>query len=76
LAGLATRSGVRSTIATLWSVNDQSTADAMVEFYRHLVQTNGNRAGALRQAQLSLLNQKKYQHPYYWAAFVLVGNWL
>lgn len=76
LAGLAVRSGVRSTIATLWSVNDQSTADAMVEFYRHLVQTNGKRAKALRQAQLSLLNQKKYQHPYYWAAFVLLGNWL
>lgn len=76
LAGLAVRSGVRSTIATLWSVNDKSTAEVMMEFYHHLVQTNGNRAEALRQAQLSLLNQKKYQHPYYWAAFVLVGNWL
>lgn len=76
LAGLAVRSGVRSTLATLWSINDLSTADAMVEFYDHLIQTNGNRAEALRQAQLSLLNQKKYQHPYYWAAFVLVGNWL
>jgi CHAT domain-containing protein len=76
LAGLAVRSGVRSTIATLWSVNDQSTAEVMVELYRHLAKTNGNRAEALRQAQLSLLNQKKYQHPYYWAAFILVGNWL
>jgi CHAT domain-containing protein len=76
LAGLAVRSGVRSTIATLWSVKDQSTAELMVEFYRHLVQIDGNRAEALRQAQLLLLQQNKYQHPYFWAPFVLVGNWL
>jgi CHAT domain-containing protein len=76
LAGLAVRSGVRSTIATLWSVKDQSTAELMVEFYRHLVQIDGNRAEALRKAQLLLLQQNKYQHPYFWAPFVLVGNWL
>jgi CHAT domain-containing protein len=76
LAGLAVRSGVRSTVATLWSVNDQSTAEAIAEFYRHLIQSDGNRAEAIRHAQLSLLNQKKYQHPYYWAPFVLLGNWL
>ncbi|HBB33309.1 MAG TPA: hypothetical protein DDZ80_12770 [Cyanobacteria bacterium UBA8803] len=76
LAGLAVRSGVRSTLATLWTVNDHSTAEAIVEFYRYLVQTDSNRAEALRQAQLSLLGQEKYRHPYYWAPFVLVGNWL
>ncbi|NEP62714.1 MAG: CHAT domain-containing protein, partial [Symploca sp. SIO2G7] len=76
LAGLAIRSGARSTLATLWTVNDQSTAETMVEFYRHLSQGDGNRAEALRQAQLSVLKQKQYQHPYYWAPFVLVGNWL
>ncbi|NET59647.1 MAG: CHAT domain-containing protein [Symploca sp. SIO2E6] len=76
LAGLAVRSGARSTLATLWTVNDQSTAETMVEFYRYLSQGSGNRAEALRQAQLSLLKQQKYQHPYYWAPFVLVGNWL
>ncbi len=76
LAGLAVRSGVRSTIATLWSVNDKSTAKIIAAFYHHLVQRDSNRAEALRQAQLSLLKQKQYQHPYYWAPFVLVGNWL
>ncbi len=76
LAGLAVRSGARSTVATLWTVDDQSTAKTMVEFYRNLGQGNGNRAEALRQAQLSLLKQQKYQHPYYWAPFILVGNWL
>ncbi|MGD2184265.1 CHAT domain-containing protein [Lusitaniella coriacea] len=76
LAGLAVRSGARSTIATLWSVNDRSTTEMMVELYRQFAIAKTNRAEALRQAQLSLLKQEPYQHPYYWAPFVLVGNWL
>ncbi|MEQ9550291.1 MAG: CHAT domain-containing protein [Coleofasciculus sp. G3-WIS-01] len=76
LAGLAVRSGARSTLATLWSVNDESTAQLMVEFYRQLTQSQVSKAQALRQAQLTLLRQSNYQHPFYWAPFVLVGNWL
>jgi CHAT domain-containing protein len=76
LAGLAVRSGARSTVATLWSVNDRSTAELMTQFYQNLTQTNSQRAESLRQAQLSLLAQKQYEHPYYWAPFILVGNWL
>lgn len=76
LAGLAVRSGARSTLATLWSVRDRSTAALMAEFYRELTQTEVSKAEALRQAQLALLKNSQYQHPYYWAAFVLVGNWL
>jgi CHAT domain-containing protein/tetratricopeptide (TPR) repeat protein len=76
LAGVAVQSGARSTLATLWSVNDRSTADLMTEFYQQLKATNFSKAEALRQAQLSLLQQNRYEHPYYWAPFVLVGNWL
>jgi len=76
LAGLAVRSGARSTLATLWSVRDRSTAALMAEFYRKLTQTEVSKAEALRQAQLALLNNSQYQHPFYWAPFVLVGNWL
>ncbi|MCL1467310.1 CHAT domain-containing protein [Argonema galeatum] len=76
LAGLAVRSGVRSTVATLWSVNDRSTTKLMVEFYKNLIQGGKNKAEALRQAQLLLLKQEKYNHPYYWAPFILLGNWL
>lgn len=76
LAGVAVRSGARSTLATLWQVNDLSTATLMAEFYRILTQSNLGKAEALRQAQLSLLQQPRYQDPYYWAAFVLIGNWL
>ena len=75
LAGIAVRSGARSTLATLWSVSDRSTAKLMGEFYRYLNQANMNKAQALRQAQLSLLQDQRYRHPYYWAPFVLVGHW-
>ncbi len=76
LAGVAVRSGARSTLATLWSVRDQSTAELMTEFYRELSKTEVSKAEALRQAQLVLLKQSKYQHPFFWGPFVLVGNWL
>lgn len=75
LAGVAVRSGARSTLATLWQVNDTSTASLMAEFYQELTQQQVSKAEALRQAQLKLLQQPKYQDPYYWAPFVLVGNW-
>ncbi|HIK26609.1 MAG TPA: CHAT domain-containing protein [Oscillatoriaceae cyanobacterium M7585_C2015_266] len=78
LAGFALRSGARSTIATLWSVNDESTAALMAEFYQRLTQSNVSmtKAQALREAQLTLLKNPDYNHPYFWAPFVLVGNWL
>ncbi|HIK11200.1 MAG TPA: CHAT domain-containing protein [Oscillatoriaceae cyanobacterium M33_DOE_052] len=76
LAGVAVRSGARSTLATLWSVQDQATAMLMVEFYRQLA-LGVTKAEALRQAQLSLLQgQRRFNHPFFWAPFVLVGNWL
>jgi CHAT domain-containing protein len=48
----------------------------MAEFYQSLTQAENSKAESLRQAQLSILNNPKYEHPYYWAPFVLVGNWL
>lgn len=79
LAGVAVRAGARSTLATLWAVQDESTAKFMGEFYRQIEQTRktkvGSRAEAMRQAQLSLLQDKRYSHPHFWSPFVLVGNW-
>lgn len=76
MAGMAVRSGARSTVASLWTVEDDSTALLMTEFYRNLIQAKLTKAEALRQAQLSLLNNPQYNHPYYWSSFVLIGNWL
>jgi CHAT domain-containing protein len=75
LAGVAVRSGARSTIATLWLVNDAATGSLMAEFYRELAQSGVSKAEALRRAQLTLL-KGRYKNPYFWAPFVLVGNWL
>ncbi|MBD2074255.1 CHAT domain-containing protein [Phormidium sp. FACHB-592] len=76
MAGVAVRSGARSTLASLWSVNDLSTASLMIEFYRELSKPGMTKAAALRHAQITLLQQDGYTSPYYWAPFVLLGNWL
>ncbi len=76
IAGIAVRAGARSTLASLWSIDDQSTALLMSQFYGELANNQTNKASALRQAQLSLLKNPNYAHPMYWSAYVLVGNWL
>jgi CHAT domain-containing protein len=79
LAGVAVRAGARSTLATLWQINDESTAALMSGFYRKLSENPAlSKAEALRQAQLELWNNtnQDWQVPFFWAAYVLVGNWL
>lgn len=77
MAGMAVRSGARSTIATLWQVNDEATALLMSELYGQLGDRQINKAEALRKAQLTVLENPQYRrHPYYWASYILVGNWL
>jgi CHAT domain-containing protein len=76
LAGVALRAGARSTIASLWSVNDESTALLMNQFYQSLSRQGQPRAEALRHAQLTLLKTPEYQLPLFWAPYVLIGNWL
>ncbi|WP_055075704.1 CHAT domain-containing protein [Pseudanabaena sp. 'Roaring Creek'] len=76
LAGIAVRSGARSTIASLWSVEDRATATFMENFYKELAKTGTTKADALRNAQISLLKKPDFKHPFYWSPFVLIGNWL
>ncbi len=57
LAGVAVRAGARSTLATLWQVNDEATAKLMSQFYAALQDSTTTKAEALRQAQLVLLNK-------------------
>ncbi|MBD2499989.1 CHAT domain-containing protein [Anabaena azotica FACHB-119] len=76
LAGLAVRSGARSTLATLWQVSDDSTVKLMQQFYKELSQPGMSKAMALHRAGQVLMKERKYQNPYYWAGYVLVGNWL
>jgi len=62
---------------SLWSVADKSTADLMTDFYQRLLSTSASStsSGALRGAQLAMIAGKKYSAPFYWAPFVLVGDW-
>ena len=76
LAGVALRAGARSTIASLWSVNDESTAVLMNQFYQSLINQAQPRAEALRRAQLTLLKTPEYQLPIFWAPYILIGSWL
>jgi CHAT domain-containing protein/predicted negative regulator of RcsB-dependent stress response len=62
---------------SLWSVADKSTADLMTDFYRRLLSSSASTtsSGALRGAQLAMITGKKYSAPFFWAPFVLVGDW-
>ena len=76
LAGVAVRAGARSTLASLWNLNDASTALLMSHFYQELAKPGVSKAEALHRAQLVLLKQEEYEIPYFWAPYVLIGNWL
>jgi CHAT domain-containing protein len=76
LAGIAIKSGARSALATLWQIDDQATSELVAEFYRQLKDPAISRAIALKRAQLKLLNDRSYEHPSYWSAFILINNWL
>lgn len=66
---------------SLWSVADKSTAELMTDFYKRLLGSSGASSGtvpasaAIRDAQLAMIAGKKYSAPFYWAPFVLVGDW-
>ena len=66
--------GAASLLISLWPVEDNATNELMKLFYQHLL-AGESKAQALRAAQCSLLHQKAgYTHPYFWAAFRLVGD--
>ncbi|MEL6131654.1 MAG: CHAT domain-containing protein, partial [Cyanobacteria bacterium J06628_4] len=78
LAGAAAQANVRTTLATLWTVDDRATAEFMSQFYTHL-QAGMTIAQAVQKTQLSFLDKSggelDYRRPYYWAPFIIVGNW-
>lgn len=77
LAGLAVKAGARSALATLWSVQDESTALLMREFYSQLRNDPAiTKARALQLAQLKVFRDPRFDHPGYWAPYLIIGNWL
>jgi CHAT domain-containing protein len=75
LAGVALKSGARSALASLWFVNDRSTADLVSRFYSELAAPGTSKAQALRRAQLALVAGGEFIHPGYWSPFIIIGNW-
>ena len=73
LAGVALRSGARSALASLWYVNDGSTAELSSTFYNNLVGKRQTRAVHARGTKLAMLRSDKFGHPAYWAPFLMVG---
>src|SRR6266498_4187080 len=68
--------GAPRILASLWKVDDQATGELMKRFYQGMLGDERlSAAGALRQAQLSIWKEKQWREPYYWAAFVLQGEW-
>ena len=66
--------GAESQLISLWNVSDQATKDLMVAYYGRLIKGEG-RSEALRQIQLEMLKSENYQHPFYWASFIISGDW-
>ncbi len=67
--------GAARVLASLWKVDDRATAELMKQFYQGMVKDGLRPAAALRAAQVALWKQQRWQEPYYWAAFVLQGEW-
>jgi CHAT domain-containing protein len=88
LGAVIQKQGAKGVIATLWPVADDSTGLLMQHFYRLRDADRLSKAAALRQAQLLLIHGQRapgssagagphpYAHPFYWAPFILMGNWL
>jgi CHAT domain-containing protein len=67
--------GAARVVASVWKVEDLATAELMRKFYRGMF-TNGRQpADALRAAQLAMSKDKRWQSPYYWAGFIIQGDW-
>ena len=67
--------GTKSVVASLWPVADRATAELMQRFYQHMLRDGLRPADALRRAQLSIAAEPLWNHPYYWSAFVMLGDW-
>jgi CHAT domain-containing protein len=74
-ATMAQKQGAKAILGTLWSVADISTSKFMREFYWFYQIKKTDKAEAIRRAQLSVARDKNFAHPFFWAPFVLFGNW-
>ena len=72
---LAQNKGAASVMASLWQVSDAAAPEFMQSFYQGIVADNLSKAGALQRAQSVMIQSETFQDPFYWAPFVIMGNW-
>jgi CHAT domain-containing protein len=75
LAGVAIQAGAATALASLWSISDEGTARLIPEFYRNIYEKGMSKAHGLQEAQIRLLKDPRFEHPVFWAPYLLIGNW-
>jgi CHAT domain-containing protein len=68
------KAGASSVLSTLWNVNDKATKSLVVDFFKNYKSGN-DKISALQAAELAIKSKKGWEHPYFWASFVLSGDW-
>lgn len=76
ISGASMKARAKSVLGTLWPVEDNAARNVMENFYSGLTAARLSKAEALRRAQLKLIRSDEFAHPFFWAPFVLIGNWL
>lgn len=67
--------GARQVVSSLWKVDDSATADLMGLFYTEMLVHGRSPAAALQQAKFNMRKQRRWQQPFYWAGFIIQGDW-
>lgn len=68
--------GAARVVASLWKIDDEASTELMGRFYDHMAgRDHMSPAVALREAQKEIMKEERWRHPYFWAAFVLQGEW-
>lgn len=76
ISGAAMKARAKSVLGTLWPVEDASATVVMEKFYENMARERLTKARALQRAQVEALRTPQHAHPFFWAPFVLIGNWL
>jgi CHAT domain-containing protein len=76
ISGAAVKARAKSVLGTLWPVEDEAARTVMERFYRNLSVEGTQKVKALQSAQAETMRDPRFAHPFFWAPFVLIGNWL
>ena len=76
ISGAAMKARAKSVLGTLWPVDDEAAVTVMTQFYTGVAQQGQTKARALQQSQVHLIRHPQMAHPFFWAPFALIGNWL